>query len=1325
MQWFSFMQKRLTAIRRGIRYQDLVAAEALLDMVNGCTSPPLWVRLEDRRGGSFDDVVVGFHDRVVWKQVKWAQNPGSEPLTIDFLCAKQRGSAPLISKLAKSFLAIRAEGSACELELVTNRAADAEFQRYLTGKRAKIKRRLTKSQRARLSECWTPVLGLDDSQYQQFLQSISFLVNSPDIEHLERGVRNNLRLLGCVESSFEVLLEAIWQWAQDDAKGSIVRLDVEKALGVNLDTPSNEFVLPARRVDRSEMHKELARRINNLSSGYLVLLGSPGSGKSTILNTLQDEASLKSKNDVVVYNCFTGTADSFLRTRARADNFARFLARALYDLYPLRGRLLVADAASIETLLSRTGTSMRPGKKFVLIVDGLDYAKRFAPSNAASVFDNLPPTAPDNVIVLVSAQTKVQLPSHLQQLNESRYLFVPPFDIPAVREMLSRCRIFQHTQLKSHEQDDLCRKVHEVTSGHALHVNYVARQLEQAVHENHDLFDALADIPKSGGDIEQYYRSICAKPTAALSRDVLKLMATCAFALTPSEVGSLLAPPVDRRTIEDALREFAYLFERIGEHYYFTHDSVRVFADTQLTGQGFATHRQVEFLAALDSDPRVGDHLLNLLIEENQVSGIPDEVNCDWLARQIAAGANTQLLHESLQNLAVLAIEERDLPRAARFCALKSCLERAEQEGDLYEATLVDAWLALGRIELVERYVFVSSHFLSRIYPGPDLIDLAEEHKQYALAERMVDRILMQSEPAIDRNGLMDDFGSYLRHLARRKSANEIFGLITARVEELHREHAAHEFNSIKSIPEQIGDYAQSATYDCLHAGQLDKVNEWLNIEPSPFADSVRSELYLRMRLASGDLTSHRERIVDALEHVESEWVLSEFALTGDFDHDVRSAIEQFRLSPLFANRFRWFEASLVNELSTSLFYDLSVCSRLSMTNRLKAAKSAAATVQCTVARAFLLAIINLAESVAADPKQWSKASQQFVATLPNLRHPRATSDDVHAAQSFVGSLGSILGPVAAAAKQAGEEAKFGTLIEDLLVPALRRGYMLYESGLLSIADMLQYSEMCNGTVRHLLAIVEDILLDSIQFKSGALINLAARYAKAGDIMAAERNLVAGVGAAFTYGYRKDTTLNEFITAFEAVAPHIPERFDELSEYITRVIILLDSLTDGRMLYYASSYFIALVCEHDIVTGARLARILWTSCRQLRPHSILLAAKDRGMDLTALSAAFEITAPDVELTTSDDDDERDYDPRHEFVISDKKFSGSDSEIWQTLEEIVLASGYGSGLHSLPGLVRYLVANQNVSAATEVFAAFEAALRELLSPYPLPSLDPTS
>ena len=98
------MAKRLSSIRRGIQYQDLVAAEVLLDMVLQDQEVPLWLSLENRVGGTFDDVVVGYVDRVVWKQVKWAANPGAEPLTVAGLASVDpRRKTCLITGFAGSY----------------------------------------------------------------------------------------------------------------------------------------------------------------------------------------------------------------------------------------------------------------------------------------------------------------------------------------------------------------------------------------------------------------------------------------------------------------------------------------------------------------------------------------------------------------------------------------------------------------------------------------------------------------------------------------------------------------------------------------------------------------------------------------------------------------------------------------------------------------------------------------------------------------------------------------------------------------------------------------------------------------------------------------------------------------------------------------------------------------------------------------------------------------------------------------------------------------------------------------------------------------------
>lgn len=96
-------KKTLGSIRAGIDYQDLIAAESLLKMVDA-GEPPLSVSLEDRRGGKFDDVVEWYADRTVWQQVKWAEHPATSPFTLDGMANAAPGrKVSLIKGFAASY----------------------------------------------------------------------------------------------------------------------------------------------------------------------------------------------------------------------------------------------------------------------------------------------------------------------------------------------------------------------------------------------------------------------------------------------------------------------------------------------------------------------------------------------------------------------------------------------------------------------------------------------------------------------------------------------------------------------------------------------------------------------------------------------------------------------------------------------------------------------------------------------------------------------------------------------------------------------------------------------------------------------------------------------------------------------------------------------------------------------------------------------------------------------------------------------------------------------------------------------------------------------
>ncbi len=360
---------------------------------------------------------------------------------------------------------------------------------------------------------------------------------------------------------------------------------------------------------------------------------------------------------------------------------------------------------------------------------------------------------------------------------------------------------------------------------------------------------------------------------------------------------------------------------------------------------------------------------------------------------------------------------------------------------------------------------------------------------------------------------------------------------------------------------------------------------------------------------------------------------------------------------------------------------------------------------------------------MATKPDEWRGALSDLIESIRQLRQYEFTFDDIDAAQSFVCNIGNILVPIAIYAKESSAKYDFGNIIESSLIPALVEARINYEGGHLSLSDMLEEEDLCQGVAERLRHQVEKWFDDDIVFKSGSYINLSTRYAKAGDMNAAQRTLVKGVRSAFTYGYRKDTTINCFVVAFESMAPYLGVRFKEVADFIAQTIIVLSQLTDGRMLYYVSSYFIGIICKHDLEYAAYLAQELWKHCRNLKPHWILLAAEDQGVDLQELKLVFSEHAPDVELEfqCDDDDDDSDYDPRPDFSTGDTVFADTEAELVAQIEDAIETSSYGSGLYRLASLINSLLVRNEIDSALDVFSEFELGLRELLGSYPLPSL----
>lgn len=514
------------------RYQDWIAAEAILDLLARKPDSPIWVEIENPSSGKFDDVVVGYPGRVVHRQVKWAANPGAEPLAIDeFSKVIANRKVPLIKSYAESWALIQGNGQVFELEYLTNRSADSEFQQILNGSTSKIKIKLNSKQDSKLDITWRSLTSLNKTSFKSFCRSISFLVGSPSIEKQEEIVKAKLEALGGNRDDLNRLLDKVEDWSTDSSVGRLTAGMVERDLQLVPDLPNNTFQLASIIADRNEFCSELIRRIKKIKSGYLVVLGSPGSGKSTAMNTIFGSDRVDHELDVCVYNCFTGTTDEFLRTRARHANFVAFLASELRRLRLTNQ--IKSDADNLERLLLIASKNLHADRKLVVVVDGLDYARRFASNNQPNLIDCLPPNLPRNVVIVVTAQVSQQLPQFLWKVAQKTHLLIPPLDQAKIKELVLKFGF------ENSESDDLAWKINSASRGHALYVSYVLKYLKSKVVLGETSASAMSVIPPFDNDISRYYSSIFEGSNPTL-RDAIAAMASCPFQLSFAEIGSLM-----------------------------------------------------------------------------------------------------------------------------------------------------------------------------------------------------------------------------------------------------------------------------------------------------------------------------------------------------------------------------------------------------------------------------------------------------------------------------------------------------------------------------------------------------------------------------------------------------------------------------------------------------------------------------------------------------------------------------------------------------------------------------------------------------------------
>jgi hypothetical protein len=475
-----------------------------------------WVGLAARWAGVADDVVLGFRGRAVGHQFKLSQHP--EGFTI---AARLAGADGLIGPLASAWqrLVEAHKQEAVEVAFVTNDYASVNDvvpdvdRAQLAGSNAHSAAFVSEfcSNPGRTLAEWrlTPWAGfvnqlqlasrLDEERFDRFFRSLRLFVGpEADFAVLHRlsedGTRQAIDLADKLPGL--VATDRRDRWSRAEFLEAIRWRDTAIPLRDH-QFPVGPYV---QRNVRTEA--ELAAAMAAATSGYVALLGPPGTGKSTLLQT-----AIRSQPDsfVVRYlayvpgiaqNVGRGEAETFLEdvaTQLRSTGLPglRFLSESLLEKREQFGALMRQAGERFAQDQTRT----------VIVLDGLDHVPREERPTQSFLGElPLPAAIPEGVNFVLGSQTLdlTALPPAVrdQAAQAGRRVEVRALPRPAVDAMadsLGLAPVVPRDQLY-----DVCRG-HPLVSRYLIEALLIADETERTRLLNGGFTFA--------GDVEQVYAS--------------------------------------------------------------------------------------------------------------------------------------------------------------------------------------------------------------------------------------------------------------------------------------------------------------------------------------------------------------------------------------------------------------------------------------------------------------------------------------------------------------------------------------------------------------------------------------------------------------------------------------------------------------------------------------------------------------------------------------------------------------------------------------------------------------------------------------------------
>lgn len=669
----------------GFFFQNHVAAQKILEMIEvGSSTRAITLENYDK-GPHIDDIIVEADDGTSFYQIKWSESDDSAFTIHNLITPPSDKKKALLKELAEGFSTLRRTEGA-EIILYSTKKASRQSQ---------PKSGICKSLSNFIAELHEPLLSSDEyeslealpnfSEYETilqkmqalselndklffpFLKALRFQLGEPDLENQRERVMFKMGQLGIEASLYEHLLTAVVEWSiSGDSIGPndvLQRLRLSERL---LDSVvqnfriEKEFLIP-----KPDLHNQLEKSIDDLSGGFILLEGPPGSGKSTFLTTFR-ENNPKVK---FAYYCFIPQETSLGNRRLEKETFLRSLCLAIINSFPqLDFPYLYSDdyESKLPIWLQKAGDL---GEKVVFIVDGIDHVDKMKDVLDSPITSYLDGDPGKNIFFILSSQYIGALGARIRPEIESddrRRLSIGRFGGDETADFVRRRGL--------QVDGETLQLIQERSEGIPLYLHYITAELLVLPSNEYSYRKYLEELPVlEKVEIDTYhsflYRTVEGDDHAIW---ILSILAHRREYTTPETLEALLqliGVETDRLQIEKVLTRFRHVLRSVEERgFSIFHNSFREFLLKKTASLAESINNGIiQFYRANPASDEAYRNYFRHLSETGEYAEILGACDSEWLDRSWADARPSDEISTNLHYAWKAAIQTESVKEFVRL----------------------------------------------------------------------------------------------------------------------------------------------------------------------------------------------------------------------------------------------------------------------------------------------------------------------------------------------------------------------------------------------------------------------------------------------------------------------------------------------------------------------------------------------------------------------------------------------------------------------------------------------------------------------------------